>query len=232
MENVKTIKNLLDEMLATMAEETPEERAEREREVRAQIEDEERKHKQEVFERSGVPARYYAESLDTFLTFDEMSRHAKEVAELFASKTKEGQFKSLVLIGNAGTGKTHLACSLVRAMEFGAYYRSTPDVVEEIRRAKSFNSARTEAEIVESYGSCRFLVLDEIGRGINANDEKYTLYQIINARYNNRRPTVLISNMTKKDFLQYIGNASADRLVESADILEMNGKSFRETLRG
>ena len=43
---------------------------------------------------------------------------------------------------------------------------------------------------------------DEIGRGISATDEKYMLYQIINARYNTRKPTVLISNFTKADFFE------------------------------
>ena len=77
----------------------------------------------------------------------------------------------------------------------------------------------------------KLLVVDEIGRGISATDEKYMLYQIINARYNTRKPTVLISNYTKADFLKYIGVAAADRLVESGDIVEMNGESYRKLRR-
>ena len=75
------------------------------------------------------------------------------------------------------------------------------------------------------------LVIDEIGRGIEATAEKYMLYQVLNARYNTRKPTVLISNHTKNDFLKYIGVAAADRLVESADLIEMNGESYRRELR-
>ena len=75
------------------------------------------------------------------------------------------------------------------------------------------------------------MVIDEIGRGIASTDEKYMLYQILNARYNTRKPTVLISNFTKADFLQYIGVAAADRLVESAEIWELNGESYRRELR-
>jgi DNA replication protein DnaC len=75
------------------------------------------------------------------------------------------------------------------------------------------------------------LIIDEIGRGIAATDEKYMLYQVLNARYNTRKPTVLISNHKKADFLQYIGVAAADRLVESAELVEMNGESYRRELR-
>ena len=57
------------------------------------------------------------------------------------------------------------------------------------------------------------------------------IYQILNARYNTRKPTVLISNHKMQEFLQYIGAAAADRLVESAEIIEMNGESYRRELR-
>ena len=100
-----------------------------------------------------------------------------------------------------------------------------------MRRAKSFTAAETEAEIIDYYGRVKLLVIDEIGRGISATDEKYMIYQIVNARYNTRKSTVLISNLGKSDFLQYIGVAAADRLVESAEILEMNGESYRRELR-
>ena len=85
--------------------------------------------------------------------------------------------------------------------------------------------------ILHNLSSRSLVLLDEIGRGIAATDEKYMLYQIINARYNTRKPTVLISNFTKADFLKYIGVAAADRLVESGDIVEMNGESFRKLRR-
>ena len=133
------------------------------------------------------------------------------------------------MLGNAGTGKTHLACAIIR--EAGGKYRTAPDIVEEMRRAKSFTANDTEADIIKYYGHVSLLVIDEIGRGIAATDEKYMLYQILNARYNTRKPTVLISNHKKTDFLQYIGVAAADRLVESAEVWELNGESYRRELR-
>ena len=179
---------------------------------------------------SGTPERYHAESLDTYKTESDAQKKGKAAAETFLRAIKCGEFKTLVLIGNAGTGKTHLAAGILR--EFGGFYRTAPDVVEELRRAKSFTADSTEERIVKHYGHVPLLVLDEIGRGINAADEKYMIYQVLNARYNTRRPTVLISNFNKADFLAYIGVAAADRLVESAEVVEMNGTSYRQTLRG
>ena len=75
------------------------------------------------------------------------------------------------------------------------------------------------------------MIIDEIGRSNSALDEQYIIYQIINERYNRRKPTVLISNQTKKEFLEYVGVATADRLSESAEVIELTGKSYRAIIR-
>ena len=208
---------------------TPEEMAAHDAEIERQERQQAEREKLERYEKSGVPERYFNEALDTYKITNEMQATAAKAATNFLHAVKCGEFKSLVLIGSAGTGKTHLACAIIR--EAGGKYRTAPDIVEEMRRAKSFTANDTEADIIKYYGHVPLLVIDEIGRGIASTDEKYMLYQILNARYNTRKPTVLISNHKKADFLQYIGVAAADRLVESAEIWELNGESYRRELR-
>ena len=208
---------------------TPEEMAAHDAEIERQERQQAEREKLERYEKSGVPERYFNEALDTYKITNEMQATAAKAATNFLHAVKCGEFKSLVMIGNAGTGKTHLACAIIR--EAGGKYRTAPDIVEEMRRAKSFTAAETEAEIIDYYGRLKLLVIDEIGRGISATDEKYMIYQLVNARYNTRKPTVLISNLGKSDFLQYIGVAAADRLVESAEVWELNGESYRRELR-
>ena len=208
---------------------TPEEMAAHDAEIERQERQQAEREKLERYEKSGVPERYFNEALDTYKITNEMQATAAKAATNFLHAVKCGEFKSLVLIGSAGTGKTHLACAIIR--EAGGKYRTAPDIVEEMRRAKSFTANDTEADIIKYYGHVPLLVIDEIGRGIASTDEKYMLYQILNARYNTRKPTVLISNYKKADFLQYIGVAAADRLVESAEICELKGESYRRELR-
>ena len=218
----KLIKNPFDNM-------TPEEIAAHDAEIKRQEEEQEKRERIERYKKSGVPERYFQESLDTYQVTNKMQKSAVQAIRKFLGAIKRRIFRMLVLIGTAGTGKTHLACGLVR--EYGGKYATAPDIVEEIRRAKSFSADQTEKQIIDNYSHEKLLVVDEIGRGISATDEKYMLYQIINARYNTRKPTVLISNYTKADFLKYIGVAAADRLVESGDIVEMNGESYRKLRR-
>ena len=179
--------------------------------------------------RKTVPERYWNESLDTYVADTEERKAAAEKARAFAQGARNGGFLTLILLGSVGTGKTHLACGIIR--ECGGLYRLAPAMCEEIRRAKSFGARETEADILDRYGRAGLLVIDEIGRGIAAAEEQYMLYQAINERYNRRRPTVLISNQSKKDFLEYVGIAAADRLTESAQSVEFTGGSYRATLR-
>lgn len=176
-----------------------------------------------------VPERYWKESFETYGAETDEQKNALEQSRCFLEDVKCGKFCTLIMLGTVGTGKTHLACGIVR--EYGGLYRLAPNIVEEIRRAKSFTAKETEADLLENYGRAKLLVIDEIGRGVAGTDEQYMLYQIINERYNRRKPTVLISNQTKRDFLNYIGIAAADRLTESAKTVEFKGQSYRATLR-
>jgi DNA replication protein DnaC len=221
--------NEIEKILKDFNSMTPEQMAAHDAQVEERIKAAERREADERYRKSGVPERYWFESVDTYRATNEMQTRAQQSARGFIDAIKCGRFASLVMIGNAGTGKTHLACGIVRAC--GGKYRTAPDIVEELRRAKSFSATETEAKIIDYYGHTSLLVIDEIGRGINAVDEKYMIYQVLNARYNTRKPTVLISNHKKAEFLQYIGVAAADRLVESAEMIEMNGESFRRELR-
>ena len=209
---------------------TPEEIERHDAVVLEQIAAQEKREANERYKKSGVPERYWETTLENYKANNEMQDNSKKAAINYSIEIQRGEFKSFVMIGNAGTGKTHLACGILREYGWGLY-RTAPDIVEELRRAKSFTAMETEAQIIKHYGQTPLLIIDEIGRGIAATDEKYMLYQVLNARYNTRKPTVLISNHKKADFLQYIGVAAADRLVESAELVEMNGESYRRELR-
>lgn len=179
--------------------------------------------------RKTVPERYREESLDTYRTESDMQKKALAVCRAFSESVQGGAFRTLIFLGAVGTGKTHLACGILR--ECGGLYRTSAGIVEEIRRAKSFSAKETEADILRSYAHARLLVIDEIGRGSAASEEQYMLYHIINERYNTKKPCVLISNQNKKAFLEYIGIAAADRLTESALTVEFAGNSYRARLR-
>ena len=221
MSESKDIKIILDRFLLNI---TPEDEA--------KVLERERRWKEQIrlrHYRRTVPERFFKESLATYKTDDKKQCDVLSKARLFVKAVKCGGFQTLIFLGSVGTGKTHLACGIIR--ECGGLYRLASSIVEEIRRAKSFKATKTETEILNLYGQEDLLIIDEIGRSDSTTEEQYMIYQIINERYNHRKPTVLISNQTKKDFLQYIGIATADRLIESAVVVELDWKSYRTVIR-
>lgn len=209
---------------------TEAERAEHDAEVAAAEARDREEAKQQRYERSGVPMRYYKETLYTYERATESQQKAAEAVTAFIDDVKAGTPRVLVLLGPVGTGKTHLCCAAIR--ELGGQYMTAAELVEEIRHAKAFNADATEKQILERYAARKLSVLDEVGRGVNATDEKYTIYGYINALYNRNGSAIVTSNMQKSEFLQYVGAAVADRLVEYGAIVELSGDSYRKKLRG
>lgn len=217
-------------MIPKFSEMTADEIAKHDAEVAAYDAREREEAKQQRYERSGAPQRYWKETLYTYACESESQKRAAEVVTEFIDIVKAGTPRILVLLGPVGTGKSHLCCAAIR--ELGGRYMTAAELVEEIRHAKAFNADATEKQILERYAAGKLSVLDEIGRGVNAADEKYTLYGYINAIYNRYGSAIITSNFTKQEFLQYVGQAVADRLVEYGQIVELTGDSYRKKLRG
>ena len=187
--------------------------------------------KQRAFENSGIGAKFFRERIETFKGPMQAAKVLKDTSAYLQS-VRCGAFKSLVLCGNPGTGKTHLAAGLL--YELGGLFRLSDVICEEYEAAKSFTAKYTQAELIRRYGNVSFLVIDEIGRTespATATVEKHCLYRIINERYNNRLPTVFTSNFSQKDFIAYLGKASIDRLTESADFCIFDWESYRPNKR-
>lgn len=221
MNELKDITTLLNNFLSNFIPEDDARALERERKLQ--------KEALYINYRQTVPERFFKESLDTYKVNDDEKYNALNRSRLFVKAVKCKSFQTLIFLGTVGTGKTHLACGIIR--ECAGIYKLASVMVEELRRAKSFRNTETEADILYNYGQTNLLVIDEIGRSASTIDEQYMLYQVINERYNRKKPTILISNQTKKDFFQYVGIATTDRLTESAEVVELTGKSYRAIIR-
>jgi DNA replication protein DnaC len=108
----------------------------------------------------------------------------------------------LILAGNHGSGKTHLALAIANyRLDQGreAIFIVVPDLLDRLRATFSPNSEVTYDELFESARETELLVLDDLGAQSTTAWAQEKLYQIINERYNRRLPTVITSNLRLDD---------------------------------
>lgn len=130
---------------------------------------------------------------------------------------------SLVFCGKPGTGKTHLAYAIVSALRekyVTAVIRTAADMTSEIKEAyKSENSDITPTTVTEKYSSFNLLVIDEVGVQVSSDAEKRIFFDVINKRYENMLPTILISNLEMPELTKFVGERVMDRMKENGGVV-------------
>jgi len=155
-------------------------------------------------------------------------RVCRKYAQEFKGRLKVGG--CLILHGTCGTGKTHLACAVASAVAFSGYQAKVSKVYDIIQRIKNTWSDRsvTEAEIIIQYTEPDLLVIDEIGVQYGSESEQLILFRILNARYEDLKPTIIVSNLAEDDLTEYLGERVIDRFKESDGVtVGFNWESYR-----
>ena len=196
------------------------------KEQEAEREEERLLLKQKRYEYSGVPKKFFNHSIDTYQARDTFQKDVKEAVSGYIS---DPQNKMLLLCGNNGTGKTHLGCAIIRECE-GIYITSFKLCVE-YESGSDFKSKRNKLEVLDFYVKQKMLVIDEVGRFSDEKTEKTVIPAIINMRYEDDLPTVIISNLSKKEIVEYFGKATYDRMTETCTSIEFKAKSMRQEFR-
>jgi len=181
---------------------------------------------------AGIPARFREAAFTT--TGGETPetlkaiRTAEQFAEDFPAMHEQG--KCLVLVGPPGTGKTHIAAAVAnRVMEkllATAQYTTVAGLARATREAFRRDSDESETSVFDRYANAQLTILDELGAG-SSQHERDLLFGLIDARYAEELPMILVSNLPPSDLERYLGERAFDRLIEAAVFLPMTGSSRR-----
>lgn len=212
-------------------------REQSEREIADEIKKRNAALRQRVMEdrlrRAGIPERFKDRTFDSFTAETEKQERALSTASLYAERFSAIRERGccLLMLGNVGTGKTHLATAILRSVIDSGYtglYIRVTDVLRLMRSA--FNrSDVTEQEILDTITGVDLLVLDEVGVAIGDGEKRQAmLYDVLDTRYADKKPSVLLANMTASDMESYLGRRLYDRLMEDGGVaLEFTWGSHR-----
>lgn len=142
----------------------------------------------------------------------------------------ESSWAALVMVGKTGTGKTLLACELAQSLIAKAArsvrYITAKGMISEIQASYSNDSKSEEGEIMR-FAQYGVLVIDEIDALPAKENSSLLLTEIINRRYNENKPVIIISNQPFDNLAKYIGERVHSRLHENAFSCDFSWGDFR-----
>ena len=207
---------------------------------------------------ANIPARYADCSLDTFATDgpheDSLYRALMACHNLVTAYPLHTNGVGLLLTGNPGVGKTHLAIGVLRGLiQRGAagVFCHYHDLIKQVQNSYNRNVHATELEVLKPVFEAEILVLDEVGASRPTDWVFDTVSHILNTRYNERRITIITTNypnaapvlssgrvltafaeareaLREETLGDRIGERMRSRLQEMCLIVEMQGVDYRQ----
>lgn len=169
--------------------------------------------------RAAIPKRFIDRTFENYQQDNEGQgkawRAAKRYADDWADNVNRGS--SLIMCGRPGTGKTHLAVAISRVvMDKGGsvYFGRLIDMTRQVMETYNRNSQKTAREVIQDLVKPDLLILDEVGHQRGTDEERLILFDVINARYEQCKPVILITNLDMAGLRQYLDERAEDRLRE------------------
>ncbi len=188
-----------------------------------------------MIEESAIPARFIGRGFDNFQATTDAQRAALKVTQDYAANfwTHRKRGTGLILSGLPGTGKSHLAGAVLQAImpQHQGLYITCMGLIRAVRGTWRKDSERSEGQVLNMLCTVPLLVLDEIGVQYGTDGEQTILFDVLDRRYRELMPTILITNQAKEGFKQFVGERSFDRLVETSRWVSFDWESHRPTAR-
>lgn len=179
---------------------------------------------------SGLPER------PTLATFDFDFQPTLDRAHVLdlATLAWVDRLEDLVIIGQSGVGKSHIAkalCVVACGQDRRVRYTSCADMLARLHASLADGRLR---EALKAYVQPTLLLIDDLGYDTIEQEQArdaQLLYKVLDARHG-KRSTIITSNLPAEKWAEYLGNqyltvALLDRLLYRGTALLIEGPSYR-----
>jgi len=169
-------------------------------------------------------------TLDTFDFSAQPSINKALVCELAKGEYIDKK-ENVLLIGNPGTGKTHLACALGYAACTKGKKTRFYSALELVTKLLEARENRELERTLRSIEKQHVVILDEFGYIPFTKVGAELLFEVVGRAYE-RSSLIITTNLPFENWTDVLGNqrltgALLDRLTHRIHIIEANGKSYR-----
>jgi DNA replication protein DnaC len=153
----------------------------------------------------GITEEIAAKTFDNFNTHE--NTKLEEVREKVKAVADRGE--SLLLVGNPGQGKTHLAAAYlnqwVQARGRSGAFVSLVDLMSSLRKTIRAEGGPDWDSTLDRYIEAELLVLDDLGQEKASEKVIEVVFHLLNSRINRGKPTVVTTNFSLKKLAADVG---------------------------
>lgn len=173
------------------------------------------------------PYKKYIEDL----SLEDLPKDARDKVKVFSSLGFIETGQNIILAGNPGTGKTHMAIGLgIKACTKGykVLFTTIPLLVNELKECRSDRTLRAFENRFEKYD---LIIADELGYISFDKEASELLFTYLSLRAG-RKSTIITTNLSFERWDEIFKDpvmtaAMIDRLTHKSYIVNMNGNSYR-----
>ncbi len=180
---------------------------------------------------SAIPKRFQNRSIESFVATDRWQQQALAMVKSYADNLVDNmnQGRCIVMAGNPGTGKTHLSIGIARKVieqRGTAVYLTVSDLILRVR--DSWGTGQTTT-LIDGFAEVDLLILDEVGVQAGSDNERNIVFDVINKRYAEMKPTIVLTNLNRDGCIRFLGQRVWDRLTENGGMfIGFGGSSYRQ----
>ena len=173
--------------------------------------------------------RYYPEkSMDNGISPKEKAQRILESCRNYAQKFNSHS-PNLMFMGGTGVGKTHLSLAIANVAinkGFSVIYGTSQNILSDLQNE---NFGRTDNLTYEEYDVLHtdLLIIDDLGTEFSSRFSEACIYNIINTRILQRRPTIISTNYEHDDFEREYNQRVLSRIAGEYSTLILEGNDIR-----
>lgn len=176
---------------------------------------------------SNFPQKKYLEDL----VIEQLPEDTKGKVKVFSTLELIQSGQNIILVGNPGTGKTHIAVGLgIKACIEGykVLFTTVPLLVNQLKENRSQRTLRAFENKFEKYD---LVIADELGYISFDKEGSELLFTYLSLRAG-RKSTIITTNLSFERWDEIFKDpvmtaATIDRLTHKSYIVNMNGNSYR-----
>ena len=148
--------------------------------------------------------------------------------DIYLNKFPNTKFKTLILTGPTGTGKTYCANLIQHELAQKGFQVHMTSTFNLVKRMKDYLYGQ-DATVPADFFMSDLLIIDDLGAEPTINNSDEMLHTVINERYSNNLPMLITTNLSKDQVSTRYEDRILGRLYDKSRtaIIIFNGKDLR-----